>query len=100
MRSVSVELVEVVRWATLALATGVDIESGDRVTFGMPKERAALVQRAIDEGEGPIVEVGPLEILFEGPLGARSRPSLAAADFQNSVLRVQEGVLRERTASI
>jgi hypothetical protein len=70
-----VELVEVVRWATPALATGVDIESGDRVTVGMPKEGAALVQRAIDEGEGPIVEVGPLEILFEGRSASAADPA-------------------------
>jgi hypothetical protein len=67
MRSVRVESVEVVPWATLALGSGVDIESGDRVTFGMPKERAALVRQTIDEGALPIVEIGPLEVLFEKP---------------------------------
>jgi hypothetical protein len=65
MRSVRVEMVEIVAWATRALASGVDVASGDQVTFGMPKERAALVQRSIAEGDLPIVEVAPLEVLFK-----------------------------------
>jgi hypothetical protein len=38
----------------------------------MPKERAALIRRSIDEGALPIVEIGPLEVLFE------SRPARSA----------------------
>ena len=56
--------VEVVDWATRAIAIGIDIESGDRVTFALPKAAAALVRRALLDAERPVVEVSPLEILL------------------------------------
>jgi hypothetical protein len=63
VRGVRVQNVEIVEWMTLAVAVGEDMESGEVVTFAMPKDEASEVLTALERDDPVILEVGSLRVL-------------------------------------
>jgi hypothetical protein len=74
MPEVLVEFVEIVPWATRALARGIELVTEDRVTFAVRKDVAARLQDALAAGDRPTAETDELSILFRRPASEFGAP--------------------------
>jgi hypothetical protein len=74
VRTVKVLNIETPWWSERALAAGFDTETGDPITFAVPKDRGKKIQRQLDAGEPATVRVPALDVLFErGVVGSLFR---------------------------